>query len=101
MKKVCKVWVFESKNPAFGSKSLEKVRKKFGKSSEKFGKVRKSLESSEISETGFAEYSEILEILEIVFFSEISENYEKMMLNLNFGNREKLVPTRKPTRKFG
>jgi len=32
-KKVYKVWVFESKNPVFGSKSLEKV----WKSSEKSG----------------------------------------------------------------
>jgi len=55
LKKTRKVCVFESKNPVFGSKSLEKV----------------------------------------------FENYEKMTLNSNFGNRQKLVPTQKPTRKFG
>ncbi len=71
-KKIRKVWVFESKNAIFGSKS-----------SEKFGKVWKSLEK------GFSKHSEI------------SENYEKITLNLNFGNREKLVPTQKPTQKFG
>jgi len=60
------------KNLVFGSKSLEKARK-----------FRKS------SETGFSECSEI------------SENYEKMPLNSKFENREKLVPTRKPTQKFG
>ncbi len=72
LKKLRKVWVLSQKNPVFGSKS-----------SKKFGKVLK---------TGFSEHSEILEI---------SENYEKMMLNSNFGNHEKLVPTWKPTRKFG
>jgi len=36
-----------------------------------------------------------------LFFSELSENYQKMMLKSNFGNREKLIPTRKPTRMFG
>ncbi len=29
-KNLHKVWVFESKKPVFGSKSLEKVQKKFG-----------------------------------------------------------------------
>ncbi len=28
-----------------------------------------------------------------LFYSKLSENYEKMTLKLNFGNREKLVPT--------
>jgi len=87
LKKVCKVWVFESKNPVLGSKSSEKVRKKFGK-------FRKS------SETGFSKCLEILEILEIIF-SKISENYEKMTLNSNFGNCEKRVLTWKPSQKFG
>ncbi len=32
--------------------------------------------------------------------SELSENYKKMMFNSKFKNREKLVPTQKPTRKF-
>ncbi len=32
--------------------------------------------------------------------SEFSKNIEKITLNSNFGNRKKLVPTRKPTRKF-
>jgi len=40
-KKVCKVWVFESKKPVFGSKSLDMVRKKFGKVQEKFGNFGK------------------------------------------------------------
>ncbi len=30
----------------------------------------------------------------------LSENIKKMTLSLNFGNREKFVPTRKPTQKF-
>jgi len=70
--KVCKVWVFESRNPVFGSKSLEK-----------FGNVRKS------SETGFSECSEILEIV-------LFQNFQKLRKNdviSNFGNRVKLVPT--------
>ncbi len=76
-----KVWKFWKK---FG-KSLEKVRKKFGKSSEKFGKSLESLE------TGFSECSEISEIV-------LFRNFQKLLkndVNSNFGNREKLVPTRK------
>jgi len=63
---------FLSQKDCFGSKSLEKVRK--------------SLES--------------LEILKIVLFRNF-QKLQKMTLNLNFGNREKLVPSRKPTRTFG
>ncbi len=36
-----------------------------------------------------------------MLYFELSENYEKMMLKLNFGNREKLIRTQKPTRMFG
>jgi len=36
-----------------------------------------------------------------LFYSKLSENYEKMTLKTNFGNREKLVPTQKPTQMFG
>jgi len=40
-----------------------------------------------------------------LFYSELSKNYEKMMLKLNFGNCKKLVLTQKPTQmlnlKFG
>ncbi len=60
----------------------------FGKISEKVRKFRKQ---------GFPNVRKFQKL----FFSEISENYEKMMLNLNFGNCEKLVPTQKPTQKFG
>jgi len=58
----------------------QKIRKKFGKVWKKFGKVWK---------------------FQKLLFSDLSEIYEKMTLNSKFGNREKLVPTRKPTRKFG
>jgi len=78
LKKVSKVWVFESKNPVFGSKSSEKFRKKFGK----------------VWKLGFLNVRKFRKL----FFSELSENYEKMMLNSNFGNREKLVLTRKPVK---
>jgi len=50
------------------------------------------------SKTGVSEYSKFTENLEFVL-SELSENYKKMMLKSNFRNHEKLVPTRKPTRK--
>jgi hypothetical protein len=75
-------------------KKFGKVQKKIWKKFRNFGK------SSEISETGF---SECLEISEIWKFgnSELSKNYKKMMLNSKFENREKLVPTQKPTQKFG
>jgi len=63
-KKVCKVWVFESKNPVLGSKILEK----FGKSSENAEKVWKSLE------TGFSECSEILEIVLFRTFWKLQKN---------------------------
>ncbi len=36
-----------------------------------------------------------------LFYSELSKNYEKMTFNSNFENREKLVPTQKPTQMFG
>jgi len=94
-KKYVKFEFLSQKTLLMGIKDWEKFKKSSGKAQKKFGKVWKS---SEILETGF---SECLEILEIVFFYKISENYKKMMLNSNFGNREKLVPTRKPTRKFG
>jgi len=80
-KKLCKVWVFESKNPVFGSKSLEKFKKVLVI-------VRK---------LGFPNVGKFRKL----FYSKLSKNYEKMTLNSNFGNREKLVPTGKPTRKFG
>jgi len=41
LKKWCKIWGFRAKNPVFRSKSLEKFRKKFGKSSEIAEKVQK------------------------------------------------------------
>ncbi len=58
----------------------QKVWKKFGKSLEKFGNVRK---------LGFLKVRKFRKL----FFSELSKNYKKMTLNSNFGNREKLVPT--------
>jgi len=70
-KKLRKVWVFESKNPVFGSISLEKIRKQ-----------------------GFPNFRKL-------FYSKLSKNYEKMTLNSNFGNCQKLVRTQKLTRKFG
>ena len=73
LKKLRKVWVFESKNPGFGSKSLEKVWKSL--------------------ETGFSEHSEILEIVLFQNFRKL----QKITLNLNSGNCEKLVLTQKPT----
>jgi len=33
-------------------------------------------------------------------FSDLSENFEKMASNLNFGNLKKLVPTQKLTQKL-
>jgi len=57
----------------------------------KFGKVRKQ---------GFPNIRNLQKFWKL-FYSELSENYEKMTLNSNFENHEKLVPTRKPTRKFG
>jgi len=68
------------KKPVFESESLEKVRKS--------------------SETEVSEHSEITENLEFVLFQTFRK-YKKITLKLNFGNREKLVPTRKPTRMFG
>ncbi len=82
--------VFGQKTLFFGHKvrkSSEKVQKKFGK-------------SLEISETDFSECSEIRKFRKFGN-SELSENFEKMTFNSKFENREKLVPTQKPTRKFG
>ena len=68
-----KVW----KNSEKVWKVWKKDQKMFGKSSEKVWKFRK------------------------LGISELSENYEKMTFNSKFENHEKLVPTQKPTRKFG
>jgi len=54
----------------------------------KFGKVRKQ---------GFPNVRNLRKL----FYSELSENDEKMMLNSNFEIRKKLVPTQKPTQQFG
>jgi len=72
-----KMYVFESKKPCFWVKKLDKLRK--------FWKL------------GFPNVRKFRKLL----FSKLSEIYEKMTLNSNFGNREKLILTRKPTQKFG
>jgi len=64
---ICKVSVFESKNPVFGSKSLEKVWKKFGK-------------SSKSSETGFSKHLEISEIVLFQTFQKLRKNDVKLKL---------------------
>ena len=65
------------KNLFLRQKVWKKDQKMFGISSEKVWKFRK------------------------LGISELSENYEKIPFNSKFENHEKLVPTRKPTRKFG
>jgi hypothetical protein len=64
-------------------KNSERVWKVWKKDRKKFGKGSESSESSEIP--NFQNY----------------KNYEKMMFNSKFENHEKLIPTQKPTRKFG
>jgi len=59
-KKLKKVWVFESKNPVFGSKSSEKVQKS--------------------SETGFSKHSEISEIVLFQNFRKLQKNDAKLEL---------------------
>ncbi len=71
-------------------KKFEKV----WKSLEKFGKVWKSLEK--FGNRVFRTFGN----LGIVLFQTF-QKLQKMELNSNFGYREKLVPTRKPTQKFG
>jgi hypothetical protein len=101
----------------FSRKSLEKVRvlfknvrlfQKFQKKyvkfeflsqktlflGQKFGDFEKSLEKSlekvwKVRKQGFPNVWKFRKL----FFSEISENYEKMTLNSNFGNRGKRIPT--------
>ncbi len=65
--------------------------KKFGKIQKKFGKLRKK----------FGKSLEKVRKFRKLGISELSENYEKMMFNSKFENHKKLVPTWKPTRKFG
>ncbi len=67
------------------SKSLEKFRKSLESLEKRSESVRKKFGKS----------------LEKVGISELSENYENMTFNSKFENHEKLVPTRKPTQKFG
>jgi len=75
-------------------KCSEKVRKKlgnFGKISEISEKFRKLVFPNVRKFRNFRKFGN----------SELSENFEKMVSYLNFGNYEIFVPTRKPTRKFG
>ncbi len=74
-----------------GQKTLffgQKVRKSSEKSSEKVRKFRKLVFPNVRKFRKFGN-------------SELSENYEKMTFNSNFGNYEIFVPTWKPTQKFG
>ncbi len=84
LKKLCKIWGFRSKNPVFRSKCLEK-------SSKKVLKFRILVFPNVWKFRRFRKFGN----------SKLSENYEKMTFNSKFENREKLVPTRKLTRKFG
>jgi len=68
----------------------QKARKSSEKVQKYLEKVWKSLE------TVFSEHSEI----SVIVLFRNYKNYKKMMLNSNFENREKLVSTRKPTRKI-
>jgi len=52
------------------------------------------------SKTGVSEHSKFTEISEILLFRTF-QKLQKMTLKLNFGNREKLVLTQKPTWMFG
>jgi len=52
--------------------------------------------SQKVWKQGLPNIRNLQKILNL-FFSEFSKNYEKNMLKSNFGNREKLVPTQKPT----
>jgi len=75
----------------------------FGSNQTKNGKKWKVLAFSEAKKIGiiFAKIFVIFSRFRKLSFSELSKIYKKMTLNSNFGNREKLVPTRKPTQKFG
>ncbi len=71
------------------------MRQKVWKNSEKVWKVRKK------DQKKFGKSSEKVRKFRNLGISELSENYEKMTFNSKFENHKKLVPTRKPTRKFG
>ncbi len=73
------------------SKSLEKFRKSLESLEKRSENVRKKLGKS----------SEKVQKFWKLGITELSENYEKMTFNSKFENHEKLVPTQKPTRKFG
>jgi len=59
---------------------------------------RKSSEFNLIKKTGsfFAKISDVFSMFWKCHFSDLSENFKKMVSNSNFGNLGKLVPTRKP-----
>jgi hypothetical protein len=42
-----------------------------------------------------------LQKIQNLFYSELSENYEKMTFNSNYEKCKKLVPTQKPNQMFG
>jgi len=63
-----------------------------------FKKFKKTLEK--VRKQGFPNIWNLEKFWKL-FYSKLSKNYEKMTLNLNLENCEKLVPTRKPTQTFG
>ncbi len=56
--------------------------------------------SEKVWKHGFPNFRNLRKIRNL-FYSELSKNYEKMTLNSNFENREKLVWTQKFGLKFG
>ncbi len=65
----------------------------FGKSPEKFGKFGNRVRKQGLQNV--RKFQKFRKFQKLFY----SENYKKMTLNSNFGNREKLVSTQKPTRK--
>jgi hypothetical protein len=85
----------------FGCRSLEIFQKKteFSNSQNFCKNVWKKVQENfvKVWKQGFPNIQKFWKL----FYSENSKNYKKMMLNSNFGNRKKLVPTQNLTQKFG
>jgi len=90
----------------FPNFSFSRVSEKFGcRSSEIFRKKTEFLNSQnfrkKVRKFWKQGFPNVQKFRKLFFFPKFLKITKNDVNNSNFGNREKLVPTRKPTRKFG
>jgi len=94
-KKLGKVWVYCKQLAWVETFSASVIR--VGQIYSKFLSQKTLFLRQKVQKQGFPNVQKFRKL----FYSKLSKNYEKMTFNSNFKNLEKLVPTQKPSRKFG